>query len=100
MTYRAIGSKGQATVSNFIWPHADDSLVVKTADGQGTEHAGTRSSYTYQLDAFAALIRHGTPMPTDSDDAVQTMELIDLCYKTIGLEPRTGTRNERSLPER
>lgn len=97
MTYRAIGSKGQATVANFILPHTDDSLEIKTVNGQRIEHAGTRSSYTYQLDAFAALIRHGTPMPTDSDDAVQTMELIDQCYRAIGLEPRTGTRNEKSI---
>lgn len=99
MTYRAIGSKGQATVANFILPHTDDSLEVKTTDGQRTEHPGTRSSYTYQLDAFAALIRHGIPMATDSDDAVQTMELIDECYKAIGLEPRAGTRNEANAHE-
>jgi predicted dehydrogenase len=100
MTYRAIGSKGQATVANFILPHTDDSLEVKTTDGQRIEHPGTRSSYTYQLDAFTALIRHGIPMPTDSDDAVQTMELIDQCYKAIGLEPRAGTRNEANTHER
>ncbi|MEO5319959.1 Gfo/Idh/MocA family oxidoreductase [Arthrobacter sp. CC3] len=100
MTYRAIGSKGQATVANFILPHTDDSLEVKTTDGQRIEHPGTRSSYTYQLDAFTALIRHGTPMPTDSDDAVQTMELIDQCYKAIGMEPRASTRNEANTHER
>ena len=97
MTYRAIGSKGQAIVSNFILPHTDDSLEVKTIDGERIEHAGTRSSYTYQLDAFSALIRKGIPMPTDSDDAVQTMELIDQCYKAIGLEPRASAQNEKSI---
>lgn len=95
MTYRAIGSRGQATVANFILPHTDDSLEVRTTDGERIEHLGTRSSYTYQLEAFAALIRHGIPMPTDSDDAVQTAELIDQCYAAIGLEPRAGTRNGR-----
>lgn len=90
-TYRVIGSKGQATVANFILPPTDDSLEVKTTDGERIEHLGTRSSYTYQLDAFAALIRHQIPMLTDSSDAVQTMELIDQCYKAIGLEPRAGT---------
>src|SRR5919205_261494 len=94
MTYRVIGSKGQATVANFILPHTDDSLDVQTTYGRRTEHLGTRSSYTYQLDAFAALIRQGIPMPTDSTDAVQTMELIDQCYKAIGLEPRASTQTE------
>jgi hypothetical protein len=31
-------------------------------------------------------------MPTDSDDAVRTMELIDECYRAIGLEPRPRHR--------
>ncbi|MGO4187432.1 hypothetical protein [Pseudarthrobacter sp. TAF60_1] len=32
-------------------------------------------------------------MPTDNDEAVQTMELIDHCYTAIGPEPRRH-RNE------
>ncbi len=32
-------------------------------------------------------------MPTDSDDAVQTMDPIDECCEAIELEPRAGTRN-------
>lgn len=92
MTYRLIGSKGEATVSNFVLPHTDDRLFVRTADGQRVEHLGTRSSYTYQLEAFTGLVRNGVPMPTDSDDAVQTMELIDECYRAIGLEPRPRHR--------
>jgi predicted dehydrogenase len=92
MTYRLIGSKGEATVSNFVLPHTDDRLVVKTAAGERVEHLGTRSSYTYQLEAFTKLVRHGIPMPTDSDDAVRTMELIDQCYRAVGLEPRPRHR--------
>jgi predicted dehydrogenase len=46
----------------------------------------------YQLEAFTALVRHGVPMPTDSDDAVHTMELIDECYRAIGLDPRPRHR--------
>ena len=92
MTYRLIGSKGEATVANFVLPHTDDRLFVKTAAGERVEHLGTRSSYTYQLEAFTALVRSGVPMPTDSDDAVQTMELIDKCYRAVGLEPRPRHR--------
>jgi predicted dehydrogenase len=92
MTYRLIGSKGQATVANFVLPHTDDRLLVNTAAGGRVEHLGTRSSYTYQLEAFTALVRHGAPMLTDSDDAVRTMELIDQCYRAIGLQPRPRHR--------
>lgn len=91
MSCRVIGTEGEATVANFILPHTDDSLHVKTGRGERTEHLGTRTSYTYQLEAFIALVRHGTPMTTDSDDAVQTMELVDQCYRAIGLEPHVGS---------
>lgn len=92
MTYRLIGSQGEATVSNFVLPHTDDRLFVKTTQGERVEQLGTRSSYTYQLEAFTDLVRNGVPMPTDSDDAVRTMELIDECYRAIGLEPRPRHR--------
>jgi predicted dehydrogenase len=49
---------------------------------------GRRSSYTYQLEAFAAHLRQGTPLPTDADDAVVNMQLIDDCYRAAGLSPR------------
>jgi predicted dehydrogenase len=88
MTYRIIGTRGSAEATNFVLPHLDDRVLVTTPDGTRVEHLGTRSSYTYQLEAFTAHIRTGTPMPTDSDDAVETMRLIDECYRAVGLELR------------
>lgn len=88
LTYRVAGSRGEATIANFILPHLDDRLFVKTVAGERVEHLGTRSSYTYQLEAFIGFIREGIRMPTDSDDAVATMRLVDECYRAIGLEPR------------
>jgi len=88
LTYQIVGRRGEATVANFILPHLDDRLLVKTDAGERVEHLGTRSSYTYQLEAFIASIREGVRMPTDSDDAVVTMRLIDECYRALGLEPR------------
>lgn len=92
LTYRVAGSKGEATIANFILPHTDDRLFVKTAAGERVEHLGSRSSYTYQLEAFTAFVRGGVRMPTDSDDAVLTMRLIDQVYRAIGLEPRPRFR--------
>ena len=73
---------------NFVEPHQDDRIVVTTAAGARTEALGRRSSYTYQLEAFAAHLRQGTPLPTDADDAVLNMQLIDDCYRAAGLSPR------------
>jgi predicted dehydrogenase len=88
MTYRIVGTRGEAMVANFVLPHLDDRLFVTDAAGDRVEHLGKRSSYTYQLEAFTAFVREGVPMPTDSDDAVATMRLIDQCYAAIGLERR------------
>lgn len=88
MTYRIVGTRGEATVANFVLPQLDDRLLVTTAAGDRVEHLGKRSSYTYQLEAFTAYVREGVPMTTDSDDAVATMKLIDQCYRAIGLERR------------
>jgi predicted dehydrogenase len=91
MSIRIVGSRGEATAPNFVLPQLDDRLVIRTAAGERTEHLGTRSSYTYQLEAFAARVREGVPLPLDADDAVTTMELIDACYRRAGFEPRPRT---------
>lgn len=96
MTYRIIGTRGEATVANFVLPHLDDRLFVTTASGSRIEQLGTRSSYTYQLEALTAFVRRGVPMATDSDDAVATMRLIDQCYRAIGLEPRPRSTGSMS----
>ncbi len=92
MSLRLVGERGEASAPNFVLPQRDDRVVVRTADGERTERLGTRSSYTYQLEAFAARVREGAPLPLDPDDAVATMRLIDACYRAAGLAPRpSGT---------
>jgi predicted dehydrogenase len=88
MTYRVVGSRGEALVTNFVEPHLDDRLLLRTPAGEHVEHHGRRSSYTYQLEAFARAVREGAPFPVDLDDAVANMRLIDACYVAAGLGPR------------
>ena len=68
---------------------------MRTPAGTRSEHLGTRSSYTYQLEAFTAAIRGGAPVHTGPDDAVATMTLIDRCYRLAGLPPRPRAAAER-----
>ncbi|WP_031481189.1 Gfo/Idh/MocA family protein [Streptomyces bicolor] len=91
MSCRIVGTEGEALAPNFVLPHRDDRVVVRTARGERTERLGTRSSYTYQLEAFAAHIRRGAPLPLDAEDALATMELIDEAYRAAGFEPRPRT---------
>ncbi|MFR0355827.1 Gfo/Idh/MocA family protein [Streptomyces sediminimaris] len=91
MSCRVIGSRGEALAPNYVLPHLDDRLVIRTGDGERTERLGTRSSYSHQLEAFAARVREGRPLPLDAADAVATMTLIDECYRAAGFEPRPRT---------
>ena len=88
MSLRVVGSRGEAIAPGFVEPHRDDRVLVRTGSGSSTEHVGTRSSYTFQLEAFAAAVRHGTQVATGPDDAVATMRLIDRCYELAGLPAR------------
>ena len=97
MTYRIVGSRGEATAANFVEPHLDDRVIVRTADRERIEELGKRSSYTYQLEALSAFLRHRVPLPIDPDDALDTMQLIDDCYRAAGLAPRPRTTPTHSL---
>ena len=91
MSLRVVGTRGEAVAPNFVLPQMDDRLVMRTDAGERTERLGTRSSYEYQLEAFAAWVRQGTPLPLDARDALETMQLVDACYERAGLAPRPRT---------
>ncbi|GAB3932411.1 Gfo/Idh/MocA family oxidoreductase [Kribbella albertanoniae] len=85
---KIIGTRGEAFAPSFVLPHNDDRVIVTTKEDHWVEQLGRKSSYTYQLEAFAAHLRNGAPLPTDADDAVATMQLIDEAYLAAGLSPR------------
>ncbi|WP_072807200.1 Gfo/Idh/MocA family protein [Rhodococcoides yunnanense] len=88
MTLKVIGSKGEAIVHNHIKPNTDDRVSVTIGSETTVSHLGTRSSYTYQLEAFADHILNGSPLPLDAADAVTNMALIDDAYRAAGMSPR------------
>jgi predicted dehydrogenase len=87
-TFRIVGTKGDVLVHNFIKPHDDDRLTIRTPEGTTVERLGTRPSYTYQLEAFAAHVQHGAPLPLNSADAVENMAYVDAAYRAAGMSPR------------
>jgi predicted dehydrogenase len=95
MSCRIVGDRGEATAADFVGPHRDDRVTVTTPDGTRVEQLGKRSSYTYQLDALRAHLREDAPLPIDTDDAVETAQLIDDCYVAAGFEPRPRFADEQ-----
>jgi predicted dehydrogenase len=85
-TLRVVGTTGEAFAHNFIKPH--DRVTISTAGGSRVERLGTRPSYTYQLEAFAADVLDGASPPLDSGDAVENMSYVDAAYRAAGMAPR------------
>ena len=87
-TLRIVGTQGDVFVHNFIKPNEDDRLTIRTPAGTRVEHHGTRPSYSYQLEAFAAHVLHGTPLPIDTADSMENMAYVDAAYRAAGMAPR------------
>jgi predicted dehydrogenase len=86
---RVVGEAGALEVTNPLAPHLFHRLRVRGTRGVRRERVDGRSTYRHQLEAFAAAVRDGTPLPTDPDDAVANMRVIDAVYDAAGL-PRRG----------
>jgi predicted dehydrogenase len=66
MTCRIVGDRGEATAANFALPTMDDRVTITNPGGRRVERLGTRSTYTYQLEALRAHLRDGLPLPIDA----------------------------------
>ena len=90
---QVLGSGGTMEVSNPFVPHLWHRLTVRSAAGRRVEKLARRpSTYVAQLEAFTAALLHGKPLPTNADDAIANMRVIDACYVAAGLSPREPTR--------
>ncbi|HEY4993133.1 MAG TPA: Gfo/Idh/MocA family oxidoreductase [Nakamurella sp.] len=90
MPWTITGDRGSVTAPSWPVPHLDDRVILTTAEGTVVESLGTRTSYTYQLEAFASSLRGGGPFPLDAADAVANMRLVDSAYLAAGF-PVRGT---------
>ena len=84
----AEGTKGTLTVNNPLVPHLFHEIKLE-ADGETTTETLTkRTSYDYQLDAFVRALNTGEKLPTDAEDAIKQMRLIDNAYRAAGMKVR------------
>jgi predicted dehydrogenase len=86
------GSLGSLRVLNPLVPQMGHQLRIACGSTERVETLDRRPSYAYQLDAFLDGVEHGTPLPTDADDAVRQMRVIDRCYQAAGLPLRGQVR--------
>jgi predicted dehydrogenase len=86
--FEAHGERGSLSVVNPLAPHRGHQMILKTTAGEKHEQFEGDSTYTYQLRAFVAAVRGGPAMPTDGDDGVVSMKIIDEVYRKAGLPVR------------
>ncbi|MEV0763416.1 Gfo/Idh/MocA family oxidoreductase [Nocardia sp. NPDC050435] len=83
-----VGDRGSIRVLNPLMPQYFHRFTVRDAEGRHTERFLRRSTYAFQLDAFAAAVLHGEPVETGPADSVATMTVIDAIYAAAGLPAR------------
>jgi predicted dehydrogenase len=88
---RVIGERGEARVLNPVLPSAFHRLTIRSRDGRRVERFSRRTTYAYQLDAFAAAVLRGEPVKTSPEDAIENMTVIDAIYRAAGLPLREPT---------
>jgi predicted dehydrogenase len=85
---KLIGDRGELRVLSPAAPQLFHRLSVRSADSKRVERFPGRSSFDYQLEAFAAAVLRGEPVKTTPGDAVENMSVIDGIYRAAGLALR------------
>jgi predicted dehydrogenase len=88
-TFLARGDRGELKVTNPVGPHWGHQLTITTPAGTTNETVPGDPTYTHQLRALVAALRGDrSAFPTDANDAVLGMRIIDEVYRAAGLPPR------------
>lgn len=86
VTAKVIGDRGELRL-NPVVPFQQFS--VRSADGHRVERFfKARTTYEYQMEAFAAAVLRGEPVKTTAAEAVENMTLIDAIYRAAGVPVR------------
>ncbi len=84
------GERGTLAIDHFVHPQRGNRLTLHVdGDRDRVERVAAQpTSYAAQLSAFVAAITEGVAFPTDAEDAIKTMQVIDDCYTVAGLPLR------------
>jgi predicted dehydrogenase len=86
LSAKVVGENGELRVLTPVAPFRR--LSVRSADGNRVERFPGRSSYAYQLDAFAGAVLRGDPVKTTPKDSIENMTVVDAIYHAAGLPLR------------
>ncbi len=85
---KIVGDDGELRWLSPAAPNVFPVLSVRSANGKRVERFSRRTTYSFQLQAFADSVLRGKPVRTSPQDAVQNMSVIDEVYRAAGLPIR------------
>ncbi|MBU3062698.1 Gfo/Idh/MocA family oxidoreductase [Nocardia sp. NEAU-G5] len=85
---RVVGEHGELHLFNPLAPQILHWMSVRSRRGKRIERFDRRPTYAYQLDAFAAAVLRGEPVPTSPQDSIENMTVIDAIYRAAGMPLR------------
>lgn len=88
MSASVAGDAGRLDVFNPIAPQFYNRLRVTSGGTSSRERVRGDASYTHQLRAVAAALRSGDALPTEGEDSIANMRVIDAVYRAAGLPLR------------
>lgn len=85
------GSEGRIELpSAFGWERMEDQaqILIHTAKGTREERLGAHNHFALQVDAMAAAVMDGVPLPFSPEDAMYNMRVIDACLESVRTSKR------------
>lgn len=88
MSAKIEGENGSLKIVNPVLPHVFHKIIIKHDGKKRKEKVTGGSTYYHQLLAFQHSVTTGEPMPTDINEAIKNMRVIDAVYVKAGLKLR------------
>lgn len=81
-----VGERGTLTVHNIVFPSAGHSIRLELDGIPYVSTVAGRTTYDHQLEAVLDALRTGAPLPTEGDDPIGNMTVIDAIYEAAGFD--------------
>jgi predicted dehydrogenase len=85
---KVVGERGELRWLSPAAPNLFPRLLIRSDGRRRVERFPRRTTYAFQLDAFAGAVLRGEPVRTTPEGAVQDMIVIDEVYRAAGLPIR------------
>jgi predicted dehydrogenase len=81
-----VGDNGTLTVDNIVFPSAGHSIRLELDGVPFVSTVAGRTTYDHQLAAVLDGLRDGTALPTEGEDSIGTMTVIDAIYEAADFD--------------